>query len=98
MFLNLLVSLPRERLYQIKRMITVQSTHGLFLTCTQKFFCIYITYNWSSFKPPCEKLKEPLTYLEGRSFALGGESPSTLVSCLVATDPPLTPLTPFPPL
>jgi hypothetical protein len=31
------VSLPREWFKEIKRMMTVHSTHGLFLTCTQEF-------------------------------------------------------------
>ncbi len=45
-----------------------------------------------------ERRKVPLTYLEGRCFAHGGESPSTLVPCLVATAPPFdsNPLHPFP--
>jgi hypothetical protein len=35
------VSLPREWFQEIKRMITVHSTHGLFLTCTQGS-CLYL--------------------------------------------------------
>ncbi len=30
------LSLPREWFQEIKRMMTVHSTHGLFLTCTQE--------------------------------------------------------------
>jgi hypothetical protein len=37
------VSLPQERFQEIKRMMMVQTTHGLFLICTQKTcVCIYI--------------------------------------------------------
>ncbi len=43
-----------------------------------------------------EGRKEPVTYLEGRSFAHGGESPSTLVPCLVATAPPFNSNPPHP--
>ncbi len=45
-----------------------------------------------------KKWKEPFTYLEGRCFAHCGESPSTLVPCLVATAPTFTsnPPHPFP--
>jgi hypothetical protein len=39
-WVGLIVSLPREWFQEIKHMMTVYSTHGLFLTCTQEL--VYI--------------------------------------------------------
>jgi hypothetical protein len=46
---------------------------------------------------PCKKIRNP-TYLEGQFLAYGGEFPSTLVPCLVATAPAFDscPFHPFP--
>jgi hypothetical protein len=42
-------------------MMTVYNTHGLFLTCTQKFYLyIYITHKkLLKPDPACKKIKEP---------------------------------------
>jgi hypothetical protein len=96
-----IVSLPQERFQEIKHMMTVQTTHSLFLTWTQKFHLyIYTTHNQLfGPDPPCEMIKEsPLTW-NADVLIMICESPSTPVPCLVATAQPfLTPLTPFPPL
>jgi hypothetical protein len=42
LFRILNVSLPQERFQEIKPMMTVQTTNGLFLTCTQKIISLYI--------------------------------------------------------
>ncbi len=79
------------------------TTHGLFLTCTQKFYLCTTHNQLFGSDPPRENDKRNPTYLEGRCFTHGGESPSTLVHCLVATghsllsNPPLTPSHPFSP-
>jgi hypothetical protein len=39
--LVVVVSLPREWFQEIKRMMMVHSTHGLFLACTQES-CLYL--------------------------------------------------------
>jgi hypothetical protein len=72
---------------EIKRKMTLLTTHGLFLTYRQKFYLyIYITHNQlSGLNPPMKMIKEIPTYLESECFSHGGKSPSTLVPCLVAT-------------
>jgi hypothetical protein len=101
------VSLPREWIQESKCMITVNSTHGLFLTCTQKshlylhsikVFNIHIMYK-QLYLTLCKKTKRNPTYLERQLLASGDKVPSTLVPCLVTTALPLasTPFTPFPP-
>ncbi len=92
------VSLPWECFQEIKHMMMKQSMYGLFFTCTQNLVYIYTIHNQSLTKPPCEKKKRIPTYLEDRCLAHGGESPSTLVPCLVATAPNFdsNPLHPFP--
>jgi hypothetical protein len=47
------------------------TTHGLFLTCMQKFYL----YIYTTALPPYENDKGNPTYLEGRCFADGGEYP-----------------------
>ncbi len=98
------VSLPWEQFQEIKRMMMMHSTHGLFSTSTQNLIYIYMTYNQSSIKKTPlwkrKKRKETQMFLEVWYFAHGGKSPSTLIPCLVATAPPLIliPFTPLPPL
>ncbi len=78
-------------------MMTMYSTHGLFLTCTQQIICIYTTYTFyiyimykQSSLNPLATIKEPrFTYLEGQLLARGDKFPSTLVPSLVTTAPPL---------
>ncbi len=65
-----IVSLPREWFQEIKRMMTVHSTHGLFLTCTQES-CLYIftqctisrylhnVCTSNHYRTPCKSNKEP---------------------------------------
>jgi hypothetical protein len=64
----LVVSLPRERFHEIKCMMTVHSTHGLFLTCTQcsqlylhniQIINIYIMYRQNHYRTPCKSNREP---------------------------------------
>ncbi len=75
--------------------------HGLFLTCTQTFYLyIFLTYNQlfrHNLSHQKVEGKNP-TYFEGRCLAHGGESPSTLVPCLVSTALPLlsNPTSPLP--
>ncbi len=78
------------------------TTHGLFLTCTQSsifIFTEHIINLWAIL--PCTNVKGKPTNLEGWCFTHGGESPSTLVPCLVAqthpllSDPPSPPSHPF---
>jgi hypothetical protein len=97
-FFIAIVSLPRDRFQEIKRMMMKHSTHGLFLTCTQNLVFIYTKHNQSLIEPPCEKKMRTPIYLEGRCLAHGGESPSTLVPSLKATAPPFdsNPFHPFP--
>jgi hypothetical protein len=94
----LIVSLPREHLQEIKRMMML-TTHGLFLTCTQKLYLyIYTTHHQLVGPEPLVKMiKGNPTYLEGQCFTHGGESPSTLVPCLAATAHPLLSIPPSPP-
>jgi hypothetical protein len=88
--------------------MTVYSTHGLFLTCTQKshlylhstqIFNIHIVYK-QFYRTPCKNNKKTRTYLDGQLLARGDEFPSTLVPYLITTAPPLAfaPLMPYPPL
>jgi hypothetical protein len=93
LFLNTIVSLPREWFQEIKRMMVMHSTHGLFLSCTHNLIYIYITYNQSLIKTPCQGKKEQ----ENPNLLAWCESPSTLVPCLLATAPPLDaePLSPL---
>ncbi len=97
--LKFTVSLPREWIQEIKRMMTVYSTHGLFLTCTQRF-CLYLhniqifnihTIYKQLYQTPYKKKQErTLTYLEGQLLACGDKFPSTLVSFLETTAPPFS--------
>ncbi len=84
----------------------MHSSHGFFLTCTQKsclhlhsvqLINIYTTYRQSSIEPLAE-IKRTLTYLEGQYLAHGSELPSPLAPCLGATAPPFDsyPFHPFP--
>jgi hypothetical protein len=86
----------------------MHSMHGLFLTCTQGshlYSCnvhsIYIYTQSTTIvnQTPFWKQISP-TYLEGQCLAHGGESPSTLVPCLLATTPPFDsyPFTPSHPI
>jgi hypothetical protein len=72
--------------------------HGFFLTCTKNLAYIYTIHNQSLTEPHVKRSKEPPPYSEGQCLAYGGESPSTLVPCLVATAPTFDsyPLHPFP--
>ncbi len=91
-----IVLLPRGRFQEIKCMMTM---HGLFLTCAQKF-CLYIYTKHNQLLGPtpfCENDKGNPTYLEGRRSTHSGESPSTLVPCLLATAHPLLSNPPSPP-
>jgi hypothetical protein len=85
----ILVSLPQECFQEIKRMDDVDHT---FLTCTQKLYLsLYLQphiINYLGLTPLVNGKRNP-TYLESRDFAHGGESPSTLIPCLVATAHPL---------
>jgi hypothetical protein len=97
--------LPRGWIQEIKHMMTVHSTHGLFLTCTQILFVFtqYTDVQYShnkqaiSFEPLATN-KEANTYLEGQLLARGDEFPSTLAPSLVTTASPfsLHPFHPFP--
>ncbi len=87
----------------IKRMM-LQTTHGLFLTCTQKFY-IYICIIHNQLfghKPSFEGKEKHPTYLEVQRLVHSGKSPSTLVPCLVSTtllllsNPPAPLPTPWP--
>ncbi len=91
---------------KIKRMMMVHSMHGLFLTCTQEshlylhnvqLIDVHTMYRQLLIKPLTRKIKTP-TYLKCQFLAHGGEFPSTLVPCLVATAPPFDscPFHPFP--
>jgi hypothetical protein len=82
-------------------MMMMYSTHGLFLTCTQISRLYLHMHNQMIFTQCTQLLIEPLaeitkspTYLEGQFLAHGGESPSTLVPCLLATALIFTPLPP----
>jgi hypothetical protein len=86
--------------------MTVHSTYGLFLTCTQILFVFtqYTDVQYShniqaiSFEPLATN-KEPHTYLEGQLLARGDEFPSTLAPSLQLPHPLVfTPFTPSPPL
>jgi hypothetical protein len=83
-------------------MMMMYSTHGLFLTCTQISRLYLHMHNQMIFtqctqctqlliEPLAEITKSP-TYLEGQFLAHGGESPSTLVPCLLPTALIFTPL------
>ncbi len=85
----------------------MHSTHGFFLTCKQKSplflhnaqsIDIYTMYKQWLVGPLTEIWRSP-TYLEGPGLAHGGDSPSTLAPCLIATAPPFDsdPFTHFPP-
>jgi hypothetical protein len=101
-----IVSLPWERFQEINHMMTVHSTHGLFLTCTRESYMYLHNIQLINIYTMCmQLLLKPLTkvigtpsYLEGQFLACGDESPSTLVSCLVTTAPPFgfCPFHPFP--
>ncbi len=63
-----IVSVPREWFQEIKRMIMMHSTHGLFLTSTQEsrlylhnvqLIAIYTTDRQSSIEPLVEIIKNP---------------------------------------
>jgi hypothetical protein len=102
------VSLPREWFQEIKHMMTVNSTHGLFLTCTQESHLYLHNIQLTNIYTMCmQLLLNPLTkvirtpsYLVGQFLSHGDKSPSTLVPCLVATATPFCsgPFTPFSPL
>jgi hypothetical protein len=73
-------------------------THGIFLTCTyNSHFYVQVTYlniyqctiNFQRKKNPCFNKVNHISYLESQLFARCDESPSTLVSGLVTTAPPL---------
>jgi hypothetical protein len=91
--------LPQVWVQEIKRMLVMYFTHGLFLTCTQKSHYIYshaLRYlqnvqQFSTAPTPCINNKAtPLYLLERASFfACGDKYPSTLVSGLPTTAPPL---------
>ncbi len=62
------VLLPREWFQEIKRIITVNSTHGLFLTCTQEshsylrnvqLIDAHTMYRQLLIKPLARKIKNP---------------------------------------
>jgi hypothetical protein len=84
------VTLPRGLLQGIKRMMKL-TTHGLFLTCTQKFrLYIYPAHSQLFGHNPLRyRQKENPTYVKGWCLAHGGESPSTLVPCPVSTVLPI---------
>ncbi len=99
------VLLTRGRTQRIKHMMLVNLTHVLFLTCTQKFCYIYKSFiaiftRCTTFPPnptPCLSIGIPALLTSRTSFfAHGDEYPSTLVSGLPTTAPPLAlPLSPF---
>jgi hypothetical protein len=102
---DIIVSLPRGRIQEIKRFMLVNLTHGLFLTCTQKshyiyrlFIAIFTRYTtFPSNLTPCISKGNP-AFLTWRTsfFARGDKYPSTLVSSLPTTVLPLAlPLSPF---
>jgi hypothetical protein len=80
-------------------MMTVNFTHGLFLTCTQKFCCIYKLYiaiftEYTAIfirTNPLHQHQSHPAFLTWRAsfFARGDEYISTLVSDLPTTAPPL---------
>jgi hypothetical protein len=78
-------------------MIVVYLTHGLFLTCTQKITCIYKSYiaiYIQMYNSPLGKItpcanKITLLTMRASFFARGDKFPSTLVSGLPTTAPPL---------
>jgi hypothetical protein len=83
-------------------MMLVNLPHGLFLTCTQKSPYIYRSFiaRYTTFPPnltPCISMGNPALLTWRTSFfARGDEYPSTLVSGLPTTAPPLAlPLSPF---
>jgi hypothetical protein len=58
-------------------MVMEHSTHGLFLTCTQKS-CLYLhNVQLTVNRTPCKSNRKSLTYLEGQCFAHGGKG----ISC-----------------
>jgi hypothetical protein len=78
MYIYSIVSLPREWIQEIKCMMTVYSTHGLFLTCTQSLVCIYATYRYLIFTQYTSNLFiEPLAKTLRNPYLLGGPA-----SCL----------------
>jgi hypothetical protein len=83
------VLLPRGCCQGIKRMMML-TTHGLFLTCTQKFYLyIYTThFKYPGDNPLHFKLEETF-HLLGRPMCCSWwRIPSTLVPCLKSTAPP----------
>ncbi len=95
------VSLPQGRIQENKRMKLVNFTHGLFLTCTQKSRYIYKSLlaiftectAFPYFHPTdplqCWSNNPALLTWRASFFAHGDECPSTLVSGLPTTAPPL---------
>ncbi len=81
-------------------MMVVNFTHGLFLTCTQKSrvftshtsrytVCIQMYNDFIGRTIPCTNKITPLLTWRASFFAHGDELPSTLVSGLPTTAPPL---------
>ncbi len=89
--LDMIVSLRQERFQEIKCMMMVQTTHGLFLTYTQKFYLyIYIIDSQLSRpKPLSQEIKRIPSYLEGRCFAMV-TNPHPLSSLPGSNCPPFT--------
>jgi hypothetical protein len=94
----ILVSLLRECTQEIECMMMMYSTHGLFLTCTQKY-CLYLngiqifnihTVYKQSLSNHLQQQQRTSTFLEGQFLARGDKFPSTLVPSLVTTAPPLS--------
>jgi hypothetical protein len=88
---NLSVSLPQEWIQEIKRMMMMYSTHGLFLTCTQKSHLylldiqilnlnIHTIYKQSFFIKPRAKIIMNLHFLGGPA------------SCFLNSHPPWSPV------
>jgi hypothetical protein len=81
------VLLPQGRIQEIKCMMLVYFTHGLFLTCTQKShfinrsFIAIFRYSILSRPTPCTSIRQPPLYLLG-------EPASLLVR--TNTDPPMS--------
>jgi hypothetical protein len=84
------VLLPRGRIQEIKRMLLVHLTHGLFLTWTQISHFIYRLYTtiftWQIMPHPTQ----PLAFHNITWFYLPGEPASFLV--VTNTHPPLSPV------
>jgi hypothetical protein len=98
-FVFIFVSLPQVRIQEIKRMLVMYLTHGLFLTCTQKSrfvykSCIAIFTKCTAIcqnQPLASAIKQPRLLTWRASFFAHGDKSHlpALVSGLPTTSPPI---------